>query len=61
MADIKGKTQNAHIELLDAASNVVHHSEWFKFNKSTLGSIQHAVDAFDEPIVCLSILSIFFL
>jgi len=61
MADVKGETQNAHIELSDAAFNVVHHSEWFKFNKSTLGSIRHAVDALNEPIICLSILSSFFL
>jgi len=53
MVDVKGETQNAFIELSDAASNVVHWSKHLKFNKSTLGSIKHAVDALGDPVVCL--------
>jgi len=53
MADVKGETQNAFIELSDAASNVVHQSKCLKFNKSTLGSIKHAVNALGDPVVCL--------
>jgi len=53
MANVKGETQNAFIELSDAASNVVHQSERLKFNKSTLGSIKRAVDALGDPVVCL--------
>ena len=51
MSEVKGETVNAHVELSDAVSNVVHRSEWFKFNKSTLGSIRHAVDALVDPVV----------
>jgi len=53
MADIKGETQNAFMELSDAASNVVHQSERLKFNKSTLGSIKCAVNALGNPVVHL--------
>ena len=52
MSEVKGETVNAHVELSDAVSNIVHHSEQFKFNKSTLGSIRHAVDALIDPVVC---------
>ena len=52
MSEIKGETVNAHVELSDTVSNVVHHSEWFKFNKSTLGSIRCAVNALVDPVVC---------
>ena len=51
MSEVKGKTVNAHVELSDAVSNVVHCSERFKFNKSTLGSIRRAVDALVDPVV----------
>jgi len=51
MSEVKGETVNAHVELSDAISNVVHHSERFKFNKSTLGSIRRAVDALIDPVV----------
>ena len=51
MSEVKGETVNAHVELSDAVSNVVHRSEWFKFNKSTLGSIRRAVDALVDPVV----------
>ena len=53
MADVKGETQNAFMELSDAASNVVHQSERLKFNKSTLGSIKRTVDALGNPMVRL--------
>jgi len=53
MADIKGETQNAFMELSDAVSNVVYQSKRLKFNKSTLGSIKRAVDALSNPVVCL--------
>ena len=52
MSEVKGETLNAHVELSDAVSNVVHCSEWFKYNKSTLGSIRHAVDALVDSVVC---------
>jgi len=52
MSEVKGETVNAHVELSDAVSNVVHRSEQFKFNKSTLGSIRCAVDALVDPVVC---------
>ena len=51
MFEVKGETVNAHVELSDAVSNVVHCSERFKFNKSTLGSIRCAVDALVDPVV----------
>jgi len=51
MSEVKGETVNAHVELSDAVSNVVHRSERFKFNKSTLGSIRRAVDALVDPVV----------
>jgi len=51
MSEVKGETANAHVELSDAVSNVVHRSERFKFNKSTLGSIRRAVDALVDPVV----------
>ena len=51
MSEVKGETVNAHVELSDAVSNVVHRSERFKFNKSTLGSIRCAVDALIDPVV----------
>jgi len=53
MADVKGETQNAFMELSDAASNVVHQSEHLKFNKSTLGSIKRTIDALGDPVVHL--------
>jgi len=53
MANVKEETQNAFIELLDAASNVVHWSKCLKFNKSTLGFIKYAVNALGDPVVCL--------
>jgi len=53
MADVKGETQNAFMELSDAASNVVHRSEYLKFNKSTLGSIKRAINALGDPVVRL--------
>jgi len=52
MSEVKGETVNAHVKLSDAVSNVVHRSERFKFNKSTLGSIRRAVDALVDPVVC---------
>jgi len=52
MSEVKGKTANAHVELSDAVSNVVHRSKRFKFNKSTLGSIRRTVDALVNPVVC---------
>jgi len=52
MSEVKGETVNAHVKLSDAVSNVVHRSERFKFNKSTLGSIRCAVDALVDPVVC---------
>ena len=52
MSKVKGKTLNVHVELSDAVFNVVHCSEWFKYNKSTLGSIRHAVNALVDPVVC---------
>ena len=52
MSEVKGETVNAHVKLSDAVSNVVHCSERFKFNKSTLGSIRCAVDALVDPVVC---------
>ena len=62
MFEVKGKTLNAHVELSDTVSNVVHHSEQFKYNKSTFGSIRHAVDAFVDPVVrSLSSVSLIFL
>jgi len=51
MSEVKGETANAHVELSDAVSNIVHCSEQFKFNKSTLGSIRRAVDALVDPVV----------
>ena len=51
MSEVKGKTLNAHIELSDAVSNVVHCSEQFKYNKSTLGSIRRAINALINPVV----------
>ena len=51
MSEVKDETLNAHVELSDVVSNIVHCSEWFKYNKSTLGSIRHAVDALVNPIV----------
>ena len=51
MSEVKGKTLNAHVELSDAVSNVVHRSEQFKFNKSTLGSIRRAVNTLVDPVV----------
>ena len=51
MSEVKGETVNAHVELSDAVSNIVHCSEWFKFNKSTLSSIRRAVDALVDPVV----------
>ena len=51
MSEVRGETVNAHVELSDAVSNVVHHSEHFKFNKSTLGSIRRAVNALVDPVV----------
>jgi len=51
MSEVKGETANAHVELSDAVSNVVHRSKQFKFNKSTLGSIRCAVDALVDPVV----------
>ena len=51
MSEVKGETVNAHVELSDAVSNVVHRSKRFKFNKSTLGSIRRAVDALVDPVV----------
>ena len=51
MSDVKGETLNAHVELSDAVSNVVHYSERFKYNKSTLSSIRHTVDALVDPMV----------
>ena len=53
MADVKRETQNAFMELPDAASNVVHWSKYPKFNKSTLGSIKCTVNALGDPVVCL--------
>jgi len=53
MAKVKEETQNAFIELSDAASNVVHQSKHLKFNKSTLGSIKCAIDALGNPVVYL--------
>jgi len=51
MSEVKSETLNAHVELSDAVSNVVHRSERFKFNKSTLSSIRRAVDALVDPVV----------
>ena len=51
MSEVKAETVNAHVELSDAVSNIVHHSERFKFNKSTLSSIRHAIDALVDPVV----------
>jgi len=51
MSEVKGETINAHVELSDAVSNIVHRSKQFKFNKSTLGSIRRAVDALVDPVV----------
>jgi len=51
MSEVKGKTVNAHVELSNTVSNVVHCSEQFKFSKSTLGSIRRAVDALVDPVV----------
>jgi len=51
MSEVKGETANAHVELSDAVSNVVHCSERFKFNKSTLRSIRRTVDALVDPVV----------
>jgi len=51
MSEVKGETVNAHVELSDTVSNVVHCSERFKFNKSTLGSIRRAVNALVDPMV----------
>ena len=51
MSEVKGETLNAYVELSDAVSNVVHRSEQFKYNKSTLSSIRHAVDALVDPVV----------
>ena len=51
MSEVKGKTLNAHVELSDAVSNVVHCSEQFKYNKSTLSFIRRAVDALVNPVV----------
>ena len=53
MANVKGETQNAFMELSDATSNVVHWSKRLKFNKSTLGSIKCAIDALGDPVVRL--------
>ena len=51
MFEVKGETLNAHVELSDAVSNIVHHSEQFKYNKSTLSSIRHAVNTLIDPVV----------
>ena len=51
MSEVKGETLNAHVELSDAVSNVVHYSEWFKYNKSTLSFIRCAVDALVDLVV----------
>ena len=62
MSEVKGETLNAHVELSDAVSNVVHCSEQFKYNKSTLSSIGHAVNTLVDPIVhFLSFNSLIFL
>jgi len=53
MANVKGETQNAFMELSDATSNVVYQSERLKFNKSTLGSIKRTVGALGDPVVHL--------
>ena len=62
MSEVKDETLNAHVELSDAVSNVVYCSEWFKYNKFTLSSIRHAVNALIDPVVCsLSSASLIFL
>jgi len=52
MSKVKDKTLNAYVELSNTISNVVHYSEQFKYNKSTLGSIRYAVNALIDPVVC---------
>ena len=57
---ITGKTQNAFLELSDAVSNVIYHSQRFARSETTLGSVKSAIEGLAEPVVRLSFLSYFF-